>query len=329
MTVEKLGWALVGTGNIVKKFLKGLRTADGVGSICVVSRSAGRAEAFAREQGLSAGYGSLEEALAAPGVDIVYIGTPHSTHSQYAICALKAHKAVLCEKPVCIRAGEMEDIISTSRKYNAFFMEAMWPRFMPAMRKVRDWIAEEQIGRVRLVQASFGFRAPLVPQNRLFNPELGGGALLDAGIYPLALASMAFSGREVQSVQSMLAMGETRVDEQFMGILSYGEGCLASISAAIRTKMQSDAWIYGEDGYIHMPDFVFGRAASLTVDGKFTQTCTPDIKGNGYAYEAEEVMRCVREGKTESEIMPMQESLRLMRVMDSVRDQAGFRYPFE
>lgn len=329
MNKQKLGWALIGTGSIVRKFWTGLREAEGVGEVCVVSRTQARADAFAAEHGLARGYATLEQALADPAVDVVYIGTPHSTHREYALQALAAKKAVLCEKPVCIAAWEMEEIAAAARANGTFFMEAMWTRFMPAVTKVREWIAQGQIGQVKLAQANFGFVVPWVPEGRLLNAALGGGALLDAGVYSISMASMAFGGRRAEAVQGLLTLGETGVDEQFMGVIGYGGERMASVSAAIRTRMQSDAWIYGDQGQIHLPDFVFGRKAALRVDGKFETISEPEVRGNGYAYEAEEVMRCVREGRMESDVMPISETLDIMRTMDAIREQAGFRYPFE
>ncbi|NLI22185.1 MAG: Gfo/Idh/MocA family oxidoreductase [Clostridiales bacterium] len=326
---RKIGWALVGTGSIARKFCVGLRAAEGVGPVCAVSRTAGNAEAFAREYGLDRGYGSLAAALDDPAVDVVYVGTPHSTHREIALAAIAAGKAVLCEKPVAIAAWEMEEMAAAARAKGTFFMEAMWTRFMPAIKRAAGWIAEGQIGRVKLVQANFGFVTPWLPEARLLNPLLGGGALLDAGIYPISMAFMAFAGREAEAVHGMLTIGETRVDEQFMGLISFGGDRMASVNAAIRTSMQSDAWIYGDQGRIRMRDFVFGHEASLQVDGRFDVTYAPDVRGNGYTYEAEEVMRCVREGRTESAVMPMAETIRILRVMDEIRRQAGFAYPFE
>ncbi len=326
---KQMGWALVGTGSIVRKFLAGLRVAKGVSSVCVVSRSQEKADLFAQEYGLRCGYGQLIQALEDPLVDIVYIGTPHSTHREIALQAIRAKKAVLCEKPVTIAAWEMEEIAEAAKENHTFFMEAMWPRFMPAISRARGWINEGQIGEVKLVQANFGFVVPWLPQSRLLNPMLGGGALLDAGVYPLSIAAMVFAGQKVQSVKSILTMGTTQVDEQVMGVVSFGEGRLASINAAIRTNMQSDAWIYGTLGRIHMKDFVFGREATLRVDGKFETTYAPDTKGNGYNYEAEEVMRCLQNGHVESAIMPISESIEIMKIMDAIRFEAKFKYPFE
>lgn len=326
---EKIGWALIGTGNIVKKFLVGLRSLQDIGSVYVVSRDQNRAEAFAQAHGLDAGYSDLDEVLADPKIHIVYIGTPHPTHKEYALRALRAKKAVLCEKPVCMNADEMQEILDVAKANQTFFMEAMWTRFMPAIRRAIEWIDEGQIGRVRMVQANFGFDAPWDPKGRLLNMMLGGGALLDAGIYPLSLAFLAFGCQGAKAIHSTMHIGETGVDEQVSCLLDFGEQRTAMLSASVRTRTVNDAWIYGETGCIHLPNFVFGRSATLNQYGKFSYTYSPDVVGNGYGYEAEEVVQCVRAGKACSPSMSMEESLAIMRVMDQIRAQGGLRYPFE
>ena len=326
---KTFNWALAGTGNIVKKFLTGLKYCEGIGSISVVSRDREKAASFAAQYGLDHSFGSYQEMLADSSVDIVYIGTPHSTHRDYAVMALEAGKAVLCEKPVCMNAGEMEEIMAASSWHNAFFMEAMWTRFLPAIVKVRQWLRDGMIGDVTMMEANFGFVVPWVPEGRLLNPNLGGGALLDAGVYPLSLASMVFGGQAPEKVLGLLSFGETKVDEQFSGLISYGNNRTASVAAAIRTRMVNDAWIYGTLGKIHIPDFVFGRSAVLVSEGKFTEQFSPEFLSNGYNYEALEVMKRVAEGKRESPVMPQGESLLITRIMDIIRKEFDFVYPFE
>lgn len=325
--MEQLGWALVGTGNIVRKFLIGLRAAQGVGKIGVVSRQRERAVSFALEHGLDQGYADLEEALSDPSIHILYIGTPHPTHKDYALRALRAGKAVLCEKPVCMNRFEMQEIRDTAYATHTFFMEAMWTRFMPAVRMAQEWMRQGQLGAVHLVQANFGFSAPFDPKSRVFDPHLGGGALLDAGIYPLSLAFLVYGGMPPEQVHTLMHLGPTQVDEQVCGELSFGAQRMAQISASIRMNTESHAWIYGEKGHICLPNFVFGRSAILNLEGKPAQTYSPDIIGNGYNYEAEEVMRCVREGRISSGMMSMEESLAILTTMDQLREQGGLRYP--
>lgn len=327
--MEPMNWGLIGTGNIVKKFIVGLRAVQGANLAAVASRSQERADDFAKEFGIEKGYGNIDEMLADPQIQIVYIGTPHSTHMEYALKAFAAGKAVLCEKPVTINAAELKEMIDAARSNHVFFMEAMWTRFLPAVKKVREWLENGSIGEVKMMEANFGFVVPWNPEGRLLNINLGGGALLDAGTYPISFASMVFGGKKPEKIGSVAYFGKTHVDEEFMGVISYGDQQMASVSAALRTSMISDAWIYGSSGKIQVPDFVFGRSAELISDGKYIEHFEPEFISNGYNYEAEEVMNCIRNGMLESSVMPLDESLQIMETLDAIREQWGFKYPFE
>jgi predicted dehydrogenase len=264
-----------------------------------------------------------------PAVDVVYIGTPHVTHRELAVKAFRAKKAVLCEKPVSINRAELAEMIAEAGANRVFFMEAMWTRFVPPLRKVREWLASGIIGEIKMVQANFCFAAAFNPAGRLFNIELGGGALLDAGVYPVSLASMAFGGEKPGTIASLMHRGETGVDEEVSALLSYGGPRKALVSAAISTAAVNDGWIYGTRGWIHLPDFVFSHSAELGLPGRRTYHYEPDFVSNGYNYEVEEVMRCIRAGKPESETMSLSESLVIMETMDRIRAQNGFAYPGE
>jgi predicted dehydrogenase len=326
---QTINWALVGTGGIVRSFLTGLRAAEGARPAAIVSRSREKAEEFARQYGIEKAYSEYEAMLQDPSIDAVYIGIPHVAHKDHAVQALQARKAVLCEKPAAINAGEFMDIITTARKQQMFFMEAMWTRFVPPLCKVREWLNQGLIGEVKMVQANFGFNVPRNPEGRLLNIKLGGGALLDAGVYPISLASMVFKGKKPEKIASLLDLGDTGVDEEVSALLSYGSGRMASISTALSASLVNDAWIYGKEGRIHLPDFVFSHSANLTVHGKYTYHYEPEFISNGYNYEAEELMRCLKSGKTESDIMPLDESLAIIQTMDEIRSQGNFRYPGE
>jgi len=207
-------------------------------------------------------------------------------------------------------------------------MEAMWTRYLPAIKKVREWLSSGAIGEVRMLKADFGFRCEWNPNGRFLNYELGGGALLDAGIYPVSFASMVFRSQPSR-ITSMPHIGETGVDEQFTALFGYGGGKMASIAGAIRTRLISDALIIGTEGNIHIPNFLRARCAILSIQDKQVETYEPAFEGTGYNYEAAEAMRCLREGKLESDIMPLDESLSIMKTMDSVRNQWGLKYPGE
>ncbi|GHU84604.1 dehydrogenase [Spirochaetia bacterium] len=331
MSDKVINWAFVGTGGITNAFITGLKAVPGVKLAAVASRSKETAEAFAVKHGVEKSFDNFDDLLndSKAAIDVVYIGTPHVFHKDSALKAIRAKKAVLCEKPVTINAGEFAELIAAARENKVFFMEAMWTRFVPPLVKVREWLAQGLIGEVKRVQANFGFNAGWNPEGRLLNKALGGGSLLDAGVYPISLASMVFGGKRPEKVLSQLYLGETGVDEEFAGILSYGGAHLASVSAAIRTQMVNDGWIYGTAGRIHIPGFIFAHSANLILDGKEPVHYEPEFISNGYNYEAEEVNRCIREGRLESEVMPLAESLIIMETMDQIRAQGGLRYPSE
>jgi predicted dehydrogenase len=324
-----INWAVAGTGGISNRFVMGLRDAEGARLYAAASRDKERAEAFAARYGFDRAYGDYGALLADPGVDAIYIGTPHVFHKEMAIAAFRAKKAVLCEKPVSLNAAELSEMIDEARANKVFFMEAMWTRFVPPLVKVREWLNSDILGEVKMVQANFCFSAPPNPQGRLYNIELGGGALLDAGVYPVSLASFVFGGKKPEAVSSMMYLGKTGVDEEVTALLSYGGPRLATVSAALSTAAVNDGWIYGTQGYIHLPDFVFSHSADLKLYGRYQYHYEPEFASNGYNYEAEEVMKCVRAGKLESDTMDLSESLAIMETMDLIRAQNGFRYPGE
>jgi predicted dehydrogenase len=326
---DRINWGVAGTGGISNRFVMGLRDAKGARLYAAASRSRERAEAFAAKYGFEKAYGDYRAMLEDPAVEAIYIGTPHVTHKEMAIAAFRAKKAVLCEKPVSINAAELSEMIAEARTNKVFFMEAMWTRFVPPLLKVREWLNSDIVGEVKMVQANFCFSAPFNPQGRLYNIELGGGALLDAGVYPVSLASFAFDGKKPEAVRSMMYLGKTGVDEEVFALLSYGGPGMASLSAAISAAGVNDGWIYGTQGYIHLPDFVFSHSADLHVYGRYKYHYEPEFLSNGYNYEAEELMNCLRAGKQESEIMGLSESLVIMETKDQIRAQGGLRYPGE
>ena len=325
---ETLNWALVGTGGISNRFIIGLKAAGGR-PFAAVSRTMEKARDFAARHGVDKAYDDYDRMLEDPAVDVVYIGTPHTTHRDLSVRALKAGKAVLCEKPSVINRKELEEILKTAKDNNRFFMEAMWNRFTPPLCKVREWLSQSLIGEVKMVQANFGFSFPFNPASRVYDPELGGGSILDAGIYPLALISMVFGGKKPESVKSQLYFGQTGVDEEAFVILSYGGNRLAYSASAVQTSMVNDAWIYGTIGKIHIPTFTFAHCANLTIDNKYTYHYEPDYISNGYGYQTVEVTKCIRDGKIESPIMSWDESLVLMETIDTIRGQWNYKYPCE
>ncbi len=325
---EPIRWGILGTGNIAHQFARGLADTPDATLVAVGSRSIDTANTFADEFDVERRHPTYEELADDDGVDAVYVSTPHPFHRDNSILLLEHGKAVICEKPFTINAGDAKAVIDVARQRDVFLMEAMWTRYLPAVVRARELIAEGAIGDVRLVQADFGFRAGINPEGRLFNLALGGGALLDVGIYVISMASMILGPRPSR-VASTTQIGETGVDEQSAFLLQYPGGELAVLSCAVRTGTAVEARVFGTEGSIllHGPFF---KCGALTVKrGGEEEHIDLPLEGNGYNYEAAEVGRCLRVGLKESDVMPLDETLVLMELMDSIRAQWGLSYPME
>ena len=296
--------------------------------IAVGSRSKERADKFADEFDIPHRHGSYADLVSDPDVDAIYVATPHPFHKDCTILCLKAGKAVLCEKPFAVNVAQVKEMIACARECEQFLMEAIWTRFLPVIVKVREWLAEGAIGEPRMLTADFGFRAGLDPEGRLFDPELAGGGLLDVGVYTIAMAYMVFGGAPAK-ITSLAHIGETGVDEQAAMLLGYDAGQIALLSCAVRTNTPQEARIMGTEGSIYIPNFWYATSATLHAAGKSPEHIEMPFKGNGYENEAIEVMRCLREGKLESDIVPLAESLSIMETMDALRAQWGLKYPME
>jgi predicted dehydrogenase len=326
--VRKFRWGILGTGSIARQFVRGLNSVPEAEVLAVGSRSEASAAKFADKRNIPRRHASYRALASDPDVDVVYIATPHPFHAENATLCLEAGKAVLCEKPFCVNAAEAERVIGLAREKGLFLMEGMWTRFFPLMEEVRRLVSEGSLGEVRMLNVDFGFRADPDPASRLFAPGLGGGALLDVGVYCVSFASMVL-GRPSGSV-GISHLGETGVDEQASVVLEHEGGRLANLSIGIRTTTPQEATIMGTEAYIriHAP---WWRPESMTISrpGTEDEYVEAPISGNGFGYEAAEVMRCLEAGKTESEIMPLDETVSVMRTLDSIRAPWGLRYPGE
>jgi predicted dehydrogenase len=318
-------WGILGTGKISRAFANALKDTPGAVLVAVASRDIANAQGFAGEFGAGASYGSYQELVDAPGIDLVYIGTPHPMHAQNALMALHAGKGVLCEKPFTMNLREAEQVVALARARKLFLMEAMWTRYLPALAEVRRIIDSGEIGAVRQVVADFGFKANVGPEHRAFNPALGGGALLDLGIYPLSVAAALLG--PVASVRAQAEMGPTGVDVQTGFTLRHRDGGMSVCSCSLQARTPCELTVSGERGHVRM-NTMFHRAQSITValdDGTSRTIDTPYL-GNGYVHEAIEAQRCFTAGLLESPGMTLDETLALMGVMDEVRKQIGLAY---
>jgi len=324
----KFRWGILGAGGIAKKFSIGVQALADHELIAVGSRTQEKADQFADQFNIPHRHASYEALVSDREVDAIYVATPHPMHKENTLLCLAHGKHVLCEKPFTINAGEAKAIIDAARKHKLFLMEAMWTRFIPAVLEAKRLVDSGAIGEVRMINADFGYRAGFNPASRAFDPALGGGGLLDVGIYPLSLASM-FLGRP-DRIASLADIGQTGVDEQSAFVLGYPGGQLATIYNAVRTNTPQEAIIMGTDGMIRIhPPFWIPKKLTLTQPGKGAQEMEIPFAANGYNYEAAEVANCVRAGKLESDVMPLDESLQLMETMDAIRAQWGMKYPME
>ncbi len=325
MTTKSIGWGILGPGAIAQKFAADLRQVPDADLVAVGSRSQTRAETFAETYGVKRAYAGYEALMNDPDVDVIYIATPHPFHHAQTLDCLHHGKAVLCEKPLAVNAQQAQEMIACAQEEDLFLMEAMWTRFLPVISEIRTWLKEGRIGDARMLSADFGFRGAWRPKERWLNPELAGGALLDVGVYTVALSQMIF--REAPTEIAVVAhIGESHVDEQTAMALRYPGGALAQLSCAVRTDTPGTAVISGTQGIIHIPHFWEAQSATLEVQGEPIVEITGK---SGYHYQAIEVMRCLREGLVESPRMSLDESLTIASIMDQARERIGLQYPIE
>lgn len=318
--VRPIRWGILSTGGIAGTFTDDLLLLDDHEVVAVGSRNAATAEAFADQYGIDRAYGSYAELAADDNVDVVYVATPHSGHYAASLECLRAGRAVLCEKSFTVTGDEAAELVAVARERQVFLMEAMWTRFNPAVTKLHEVVADGVIGELRSVLADFCLVWPYDPEHRLFNPELGGGALLDLGIYPVSFAWMLLGAPS--RIEAVAGKAPNGVDANTGILFGYDDGATALLYTSLQAKNTGGASILGTRGRIdvHPP---FHRPTSFTVhpyDGE-QWTHTVKLSGRGYTYQAEEVARRLRAGELESPIMPLDESVAIMRGLDEIRER--------
>jgi dihydrodiol dehydrogenase / D-xylose 1-dehydrogenase (NADP) len=323
---DKIKWGILSTGHISGKFADALKLLPEAELFAVCSRDLGKAILFAEKHNIPNAYGSYQELADDPDIDVVYIGTPHTFHLENSVMCMREGKAVLCEKALTINANEAKEMVRVAREENVFLMEAMIPRHVPLLKKVVQWVRDGRIGEVRMVRASRCARRDFAPEARQLNPDLGGGSLLDVGVYVISFASQIFNKKPVESI-GLSHIGEYGSDEQGVAILKYDNGEIADLSFALRTEAVDEAYIFGTEGYIKVHElFAVPKKASLFINREEVEVIEEPIIGNALNYEAEEVMRCLKLGLKESPFMPLDESVQIMEIMDNIRKPWGLRY---
>lgn len=328
MTDKLCNWGVIAPGGIAAKFSQALNGVDGANCHSVASRNIDRANKFATRHGFTNVHQSYADLASDPEVDAIYIASPHNMHAEQSIMCLNAGKAVLCEKPLTVNRQEAETVLRSAADNNVFYMEAVWTRFLPIYSDIRNWISEGRIGKIQMIDASFGFSMNYHPEHRINNLELAGGALLDLGIYPITFADWVMDSSPA-TISSMAEIGSTGVDEKNAIQLQYTDGEIATLRSSSTTMLANDAWIYGDKGHIKVPLFWSAESAVLTeANGKETKLVRPHVI-NGYEGEIIEVHRCLANGLKESPKMSQDKSLRVMGIMDEVRRQINLVYPFD
>jgi predicted dehydrogenase len=324
-------WGLLGPGRIAGSFARDLRLVPDAELTAVGSRSLARATAFAGEHGFASAYGSYEELLADDAIDAVYVASPHAMHAEQVTAALAAGKHVLCEKPLTLRASDAEELFALARRQGRLLMEAMWTACHPVVLAVQHGLRDNAFGTPRHLHAEMGFVADLPPDDRLLDPALGAGALLDMGIYPLTVAHLFFG--EAEHLTATATLSESGFDLDIAIAGRYPGGALATMTASLTSWSDHRAEVATDRGRLVMPDFFHPRAATYTphvADGEVAEPRRIEgrepVLGLGMAHEAIEFQRCLAEGLLESPLVPHAQTLTIMRQMDDLRRQVGVRY---
>jgi predicted dehydrogenase len=322
---EPIRWGILATGTIAHHFVRDLLDMPDAEVTAVGSRSQEAADRFAGEHGIPRAYGSWKALAEDPDVDVVYVATPHSAHHAATLACLAAGKAVLCEKPFTLDLAQAEELVETARGAGVFLMEAMWMRCFPAIHSVCGLIADGAIGDVTTVQADFGLAGLFEPTHRLRARELGGGALLDLGVYPVSFAQIIL-GAPV-GIEARARLTPEGVDENTAMIFEYASGALATLNCSLVGDTPRTAVVTGTRGRIELPRNFYRPTGFTVVRGDAAAEYIPTpFEGLGYHFEAAEVHRCLREGLTESPVVPLNETLAVMATLDAVREKIDVTY---
>lgn len=310
-------FGILGLGDIAHRFAQVLTKAPGVILTAVASRDQTRSDTFAARYGSPRAYASYDRLIADPEVDIVYVALTHNFHLEVVRTCLLAGKAVLCEKPLVLHEADAAELIALSQKTGTLLMEAMWTRCLPAFQKAREWVAAGLIGPVALVEASFAFSIPYLPDHRLYRPELAGGALYDAGVYPIEFAIGILEQAPVKAV-GLSAPAPTGVDQFFSMALSFPGGALAALSCGFKANTDRNARVSGSGGRVVVYDFLGSQKAErFDAEGRSVEVFEAP-HDDGFIYEILHCAELFRLGKTESPLIPHRDTLACARVFDEL-----------
>ena len=330
--MKVLNWGIMGAGNIAVKLADALAINDNSKLVSISSKSMERAVNFAEKYDIKAFY-NYQTMLDESELDVIYVATTHNFHYENAKMALENNKSVLVEKPFTINAQQASELVAIAREKGLFLMEAMWTRYLPSIIHLKSLLSAGVIGEVKLFDISFCNIAPSKYLPRLIDPRLAGGVTLDMGIYPITFANY-LMGELPVNVNSQARLGETGVDEMATYQLQFKNKTLANINTSMNVLTENRSMIYGDTGYIEFP--YFQQGASFTIhthdhSNEVTKSETIHVENheNGFIYQVAEVVKCINEGKVESTIMPLNETINTMKMMDDMRKEWGLVYPGE
>ncbi len=319
-------WGIVGPGNIANKFAQSIKNVEGACIYAVASRKKEKAEEFAKKHNIHKVFSSYEEMAASKEIDAVYIATPHPFHYAYGEMFLNAKKHVLSEKPLCVNAPLATKLKECAEKNGVFLMEAMWTRFLPAIKEAVKMVKDGAIGEVLSVEADFCYRSQKPWGSKVWDNNMAGGGLLDVGVYGLNFASL-FLGTDPTEIHAVADV-QKGVDLHTVVNLKYKGGQIATITSAIAINKPASAYVYGTKGFLYFPCFYAAQDFYVEVDGK-REHIQKNSLGVGFEEEIIEATYCIENGKTESDIMPISETINILTQMDKIRRIIGVKYPFD
>ena len=323
---KRYKWGILAPGKMAAKFTNGIRILENAELYAVGSRDKDRAGKFAKDHGFKKYFGSYEELAGDPEVEIIYVASPHSQHHAQTILCLRNKKAVICEKAFALNSREVGEMITEARHQNVFLMEALWPPFQPNYKKALELLQSGILGKVVHLHCYFSFNPPFDPADRKFNVALGGGSLLDIGIYPV-IDALTFMGVP-DEIKATASFGETGSEESVNAIFRYNDGRMATIYSSYKTNIGIGCNILCEKGNLTVSrGRDMNQRVILELPGREKETFVFSPPSLGYHWEAEEVMNCLDKGLTESPVVPLSFSVDLMKTLDNIRNAAGIVFP--
>lgn len=329
MNGTKIRWGILGCGRIARKFASDLRLVNDAVLSAAASQDKERLNSFAKDFPCKHLHNSYEELAANNEVDVIYIATPHSHHHEHTLLCLDHNKAVLCEKAFAINSRQAREMIGTARKKRVFLMEALWTKFLPHYKKLQELLQQKTLGEIKSALVNFGFRASPHSPQRLLDPSLGGGTLLDIGIYNVFITTSVLG--KPDSIEATMTAAPTGVDEQIAVLFKYNDGAMAQLFSSFLTHLPIQAEINGTEGCITLTSRFYEPSATIQLSKQIPYereiVAVEKEGGFGYQYEARHVNECLKQGLTESMVMTHADTLLLMEILDAIRIKAGIKYP--